>query len=370
MKLPLERLAIYLPALYGGGAERTMLKLACGMSARGYPVDLVLARARGPYLDLVPESVRLIDLHAPRDILSLLPLVRYLRQERPDVLLSGLHTNIIALWARWLARVPTRVVISERSTFSQYVKHLSADIRVWIMPQLARWFYPWADSIVTVSQGVADDLRVLMRSSDTCIQAIYNPVVTPELRAQVQADLDHPWFRAGEPPVVLSIGRLTSQKDYPLLIKAFSRVLKTHQARLLILGEGEERLALNNLIQELGLDKYVSMPGFVSNPLPYIVRSTAFVLSSQFEGLPGVLIEAMYCGIPLISTDCPSGPREILADGEYGRLVPVGDADALSVAICDALDNKISCPPSYSWERFSLDAILDQYVEVFFGRIV
>jgi len=368
MNLSSKKLAIYLPSLHGGGAERIMLKLACGMTSRGYSVDLVLARAQGDFLEQVPESIRLIDLHVNRDILSLLPLINYLRQERPSAILSGLHTNFIALWARWLARVPTRVIVSERSTLSHYVKHLSADLRMWIMPQLVRWFYPWADSVVTVSQGVADDLRKLMKSSETRIRAIYNPVVTPDLRAQAQVELDHPWFRKGEPPVIIAIGRLSSVKDFPLLITAFARVRRIHQSRLLILGEGEERPKLNKLIHDLDLDDYVSMPGFVSNPLPYLLRSNAFVLSSQFEGLPGALIEAMYCGIPLISTDCPSGPREILADGKYGRLVPVGDVDALSVAICDALENKIACPPPESWQRFDLDTILDQYIEELFGN--
>ena len=366
----LKRLAIFLPALYGGGAERTMLKVAGGMAERGYPVDLVLARTQGPFLDQVPDSVNLIDLRARRDILSILPLVQYLRKERPVVLLTGLHTNIIALWARRLARVPTRVVISERNTLSERVKHLSTDLRVWIMPQLVKWFYPWADSIVAVSQGVADDLRQLMKSSDTRIQVIYNPVITPDLRAQVQTDLDHPWFQDGESPVVLAIGRLTEQKNYPLLIAAFARVLKTHQAHLLILGEGEDRPALNNLIRVLGLEDKISMPGFVKNPYPYMVRSSVFVLSSRWEGLPGVLIEALYCGVPIISTDCPSGPREILADGEYGRLVPVGDVTALSDAICDALENKVPPPSPKSWQFYNLDKVLDQYIEVFFGNDV
>jgi glycosyltransferase involved in cell wall biosynthesis len=246
------------------------------------------------------------------------------------------------------------------------VKHLSDDLRLRIMPQLVRWFYPWADCIVAVSQGVADDLRRFLKISDSRIQVIYNPVITPDLQVQVQADLNHPWFQNGEPPVIVAIGRLTAPKDYPLLIAAFARVLKSHRARLLILGEGEERSALESLIRELGLGNDVSMPGFVSNPFPYIVRSAAFVLSSRWEGLPGALIEAMYCGIPLISTDCPSGPREILLDGKYGRLVPIQDVDALSVAICDALDSKIPSPPSESWQRFNIDTVLDQYIEVLF----
>jgi len=252
---------------------------------------------------------------------------------------------------------------------SQMAKFQSDDLRMRIMPQLARWFYPWADHIVAVSQGVADDLRQLLKIPGTRVQAIYNPVITPDLQVQVRADLDHPWFQDGEPPVILAVGRLTAQKDYPFLIEAFANTLKTHRSRLQILGEGEERPALENLVRDLGLEDDVSMPGFVSNPFPYIVRSAAFVLSSRWEGLPGVLIEAMYCRDPLISTDCPSGPREILLDGKYGRLVPIQDVEALSAAICDALDNKIPRPPPESWQRFSLDTVLDQYLEVLFRQI-
>lgn len=343
-----------------------MLKLAVGVVERGYPVDLVLARAQGPYLENVPASIPVVNLNIPRDLLSVLPLAGYLRRERPATLFTGLHTNIIALWAKTLSRVHTRIVISERNTFSQRAEHYSSDFRGRMLPLLVRWFYPRADCIVAVSRGVADDLSHVANIPRKQIQVIYNPVVTPDLQAKAEDYLNHPWFRIGEPPVVLTVGRLTAQKDYPGLIVAFAQARKKHQARLLILGEGEERPSLERLVRNLGLENDVSMPGFVGNPFPYMKHAKVFVLSSKWEGLPGVLIEAMFCGVPLVSTDCPSGPKEILADGLYGRLVPPDDGNALFSAICDGLENKIPRPVPESWIPFHLDTVVDQYIQIFF----
>jgi len=333
MIAPQKRLALFVPSMAGGGAERITLTLARGLAERGYAVDLVLAQAEGPYLTEVPGSVRVVDLGASRVLLSLPALVAYLRRERPQAMLSALrHANIIALWARRLAGVPTRVVVSERDTLSLSVQHVRSR-RGRLMPQLIRRFYPWADGVVAISKGVADDLARMTGIPRQRIQVIYNPVVTPELQAKAQAPLEHPWFKPGEPPVLLGTGRLTAQKDFPTLIQAFARVWQARPVRLLILGEGEERPALEALVRKLGLEPDVSLRGFVKNPYPYMAQASLFVLSSRWEGLGNVLIEALYCGAPLISTDCPSGPREILRDGQYGQLVPVGDVTALTQAM-------------------------------------
>jgi len=363
-----KRLAIFLPTLHGGGAERVMLNLAQEMAQRAYDVDLVLARVEGPYLVEVPKSVKLVDLRARRVLTSLPALVRYLRRERPAALLSVLHGNIVSLWARRLAGVPTRVVVSERNMLSSEVQHYTSDLRMRLMPKLVRYFYPWADSIVAVSAGVADDLSRATGIWRQCIQVIYNPIVTPQLREKTQAPLEHPWFGDGKPPVILAVGRLTTQKDFGTLIQAFARVRRTHAARLLILGEGEERPGLEAQVKRLKLQRDVRLPGFVINPCPYLIRAGVFVLSSRWEGLPGVLIEALYCGTPLVATDCPSGPREILADGQYGQLVPVGDATALAHAIKIALDGRTPRPTRESWQPFELETVVHQYVSILFGR--
>jgi glycosyltransferase involved in cell wall biosynthesis len=199
------------------------------------------------------------------------------------------------------------------------------------------------------------------------IQVIYNPVITPDLRINSQMPLEHPWFNLGEPPVILAVGSLTAQKDFPTLLKAFVQLRKIRNARLLILGEGEERTAIEALVKQLGLEQDVSLPGFVVNPYPYMFRAPVFVLSSKWEGLPTVVIEALFCGTLIVSTDCPSGPREILQDGQYGQLVPVGDSVNMAQAIENVLAGKMPHPPRECWKPFELDTVIDQYVNLLFG---
>jgi glycosyltransferase involved in cell wall biosynthesis len=199
------------------------------------------------------------------------------------------------------------------------------------------------------------------------IQVVYNPVVTQEVQIKARSPLEHPWFRDGQPPVVLAVGRLTDQKAFDVLIQAFSLVRKNRTARLLILGEGEDRPALQSLIERLGLEEDVSLMGFVQNPYPYVSQSSVFVLPSRWEGLPTVLIEALYLGAPVIATDCPGGSREILKDGQYGKLIPV-DAP---VDLADAIQVSLSEPkphhPMESWSPYHLDMIVDRYLGLLLG---
>lgn len=339
MKGGVRRVALFTTSLAGGGAERVMLRLAQGLTERGLDVDLVLSRASGPCMDEVPSSVRLVDLHAPRIVASLPALIGYLRRERPSVMLSALNAaNVVALLARRLARVPIRVVVAEHSTPSRAATG-SSDLRKRIMPLLMRWTYPWADAVVAVSNGVAQDLLRVVPLHRSSLHVIYNPVVTPELFTKAEETVDHPWFAPEQPPVILAVGRLTPAKDFPTLIRAFAVVRKTRQARLMILGEGEERSRLERLVGKLGLDNDVALPGYVSNPYKFMSRAAVFVLSSRWEGLPTVLIEALALGTPVVSTNCPSGPVEILENGRWGRLVPVGNPEKLAEAILQVLQN-------------------------------
>jgi glycosyltransferase involved in cell wall biosynthesis len=333
-----ERLAIFLPGLYDGGAERILLNLADGIAARGFRIDLVLARAEGPYMSEIPDAVRLIDLKATRVLMCLPALVNYLRNERPVALLSALYANIPAVLARRITGVPQRVVISEHNTLTN-VSEGEKDLRWKLYPKLAGYFYPWADDIIAVSKGVASDLSLAANLPPDRIQVIYNPIVTPDLQKKSDALLKHPWFDIGTPPVILGVGRLTTQKAFDILIEAFAQVRKSQVTRLLILGDGEERPRLESQIKKLGLEQDVSLPGFVSNPYPYFSHAALFVLPSRWEGLPTVLVEAMSLRTPVIATDCPSGPREILMDGQYGQLVPVNDPCALALAIQKSLAN-------------------------------
>ncbi len=364
MSILTNKVALFLPSLRGGGAERVMLNLARGFSEKGLEVDLVLAKAEGPYLSQVPPEVRVIDLHSSRVLASLPHLVRYLRRERPQALLSTLnHANIVALWAKRLAGVPTRVVVREANVITVSSAN-TQNSRGRIMPFLIRCFYPWADAVIAVSKGVADDLIKSARLPVEKIHVIYNPVVTPDLFTKAEEPLDHPWFALGEPPIILGVGRLTKQKDFATLINAFCLLRKEQAARLMILGEGEDRSALEDLIKKLDLQEDVSLPGFVDNPFKYMKRAAVFVLSSRWEGLPNTLIQAMALGTPVVSTDCPSGPAEILEAGKLGKLVPVGDVEALAEAIA----RKISSPMQKSrldvCERFRMDKVIAQYIYI------
>jgi glycosyltransferase involved in cell wall biosynthesis len=215
---------------------------------------------------------------------------------------------------------------------------------------------------------VAVDLAQMVKIPLDRIQVIYNPIVTPDLFEKSKAFLNHPWYKKGEPPVLLAVGRLTKQKAFDVLIRAFAQIRKDQSARLIILGEGEERPALEGLIKEYKLEQDISMPGFVPNPYPYMAHAAVFVLSSRWEGLPTVLVEALALGTSIVSTDCPSGPREILLDGKYGKLVPVDDPSALAVAITASLSATTSDRPSReSWRSFDLEYAVDQYINILLG---
>jgi glycosyltransferase involved in cell wall biosynthesis len=360
------RLAIFLPSLGGGGAERAALKLAGGLADRGHAVDLVLATAAGPFLTGVPPRVRVVDLGASRVLRALPSLVRYLRRTRPVALTACLnHANIVAVWARALARCRCRLVVVEHNTLSETSAN-GATRRDRAMPALARRFYPWADYVVGVSADAVDDLAAVTHVRRDRLCVILNPVVADDLIEQAQSPPEHPWFEEAT-PVLVAAGRLRPQKDFPTLLRAFATLRTSRRARLVIFGEGPDRSELLALATALGVADDVAFPGFSDNVYAYMAHAAAFVLSSRWEGLPTVLIEALACRAPVIATDCPSGPREILAGGRYGRLVPVGNVDALAGAMRAAVDGEIPPPPDESWRPYEVGAVVDRYLEVMLG---
>lgn len=361
------RIAIFVPSLNGGGTERVMVSLANEFSTRGYDVDLVLAKAQGPYLMDVSSNVHVIDLKAGRIIKALIPLVRYLKRKKPTAMLAAMtHTNIVAILACMVGRVSTRLVVSERSTISARVER-SRDIVARFIYYLVPKLYSRADGIVAVSQASLEDLIRFTGLPAKTIEFIYNPFEIGRIEVRAHETLDHPWFESGQPPVILAVGRFNEAKDYPNLIHAFAKVRRNLSVRLLLLGEGELRGMLESLLLEYGLtNDDVQMPGFVTNPFAYLSRCSVFVLSSRYEGLPGALIEAMACGAPVVSTDCPSGPREILEGGCWGKLVPVGDVEALAQAIDAVLTMPRYLLPNVR-ERaadFDKDKAVDAYLKV------
>jgi glycosyltransferase involved in cell wall biosynthesis len=331
-------IALFGPSLAGGGAERFLLTLGTALAADGTRVDLVVTSATGALADSVPDTVRLIDLGARRMLRAVPPLVRYLRRERPAAMLAvAAPTNCIAILARALARVPVRLIVSERNAPA----HAGAAFGGWrgrLLPLLMRASYPRADAILAVSTDVADALARCVRVPRACVEVVPNPVVTEAKLEASRQPPAHPWFASTAAPVILGAGRLVPQKNFALLIRAFARVRSERVVRLTILGEGPERADLLALARKLRIAEDVALPGFVANPWSCMRRAAAFVLPSRWEGLPAVLIEALACGAPVIAADCPGGSAEILEGGRWGTLTPVGDVDALAAAIGAVLD--------------------------------
>ena len=336
----------------GGGAERMTVAIANGMAERGMVVELVLAAAKGPYLSEVAMSVQLVDLGVGAVSGAVLPLARHLRRSRPDVLLTTLpHTNVVAVAAARLSGASVPTVVREAIT-PRRGSRPGASLMSRLSHLLAPLTYRLSAGAIAVSDGVKDAMVDVLGVPPKKIAALYNPIVTPELFAKAAEDPGHPWFAAGQPPVVLGVGSLSARKDFPTLIRAFA-ALDHPDARLVILGEGPERPSLEALVQELGLSGRVDLPGFAPNPFAFMSRATVYVMSSRLEGLPGTLVQALACGCPAVSTDCPSGPREVLRDGAVGPLVPVGDAPAMARAIAQTMTN----PPA----RESLVAAVERY---------
>ncbi|HEX7003912.1 MAG TPA: glycosyltransferase [Trueperaceae bacterium] len=360
---PVGGIAIFLGELSGGGAEKVMVTLANGIARRGHRVDLVLAVRRGPFLADVAPGVDCVDLEAGGTLRALPRLVTYLRRRRPEAVLTTLHhTSLIALWAKWLAGSQARLYMREANTPSA---EQPATPRGRLLSRAARYAYPAADGVIAVSEGVAEDLRRLVPRCATRLNTIYNPVVGPELFSKSRCRAEHRWFEEAGMRVILAAGRLTVQKDFATLIRAFA-TLQDPDLRLLILGEGEERERLQELVAALRLTERVELPGFVSNPYAYMARASLFVLSSRWEGMPGVLIQAMACGCPVVSTDCPSGPSEVLNREE---LVPVGDHAALA----RAMERRLAAPAQRASvaervARFSEEESIDAYLALLLGK--
>ena len=333
------RIACFVPSMHIGGAERMTLNLVRGLCRRGIPTDLVLASAEGELMEHVPKAARVIDLGAKRMRYAIRPLARYLRRERPRGVISRVsHTNLAAIAARAIAGIKTRLIVVEASNFSEGASH---GVSWMTKRRMMRWAYPKADAVVGVSQGVARDLERNLKMDSGVVHVAYNPVFDDELSQKAAEVPSHRWFQESDgPPNIIAVGRLTVGKDFRCLLEAFAQLRRKRCARLVILGEGSERARLEADRTRLGLDDDVSLPGYVDNPYALMSRAAVLAQSSRFEGLPNVLIEALACGCPVVATDCPSGPAEILDHGKYGTLVQISDSQSLCDALCIALDKR------------------------------
>lgn len=374
-----RHIGLFMYGLTSGGVARRMVTLANGLAERGDRVDLLLVRADNVAGIEVDDRVEVIGLtnwlsylpwkrrrrrHEFKHALSL--LAAYMRRSRPDALIvADVLANVTALKARRRADLPLPLIVTQRTHTSTFIaSKRSATNRSKLTADIKR-FYPEAEAIVGVSEGVSADLIEMGLSADM-VRTIYNPVIGPETAELAAERIDHPWFQPGQPPIILGAGRLTPQKDYPTLLKAFAKLIDAgRDLRLVIIGSEKsaaEKEALFSLADELGIRDRLDLPGGVANPFAYMAKSALLACSSKWEGLPAMLIEALAVGTPVVSTDCPSGPREVLADESLGRLVPVGDDQALARAMAATLDD----PPESerlirSADRFTIQASVDAY---------
>ena len=320
------------------------------------------ASAKGPYFDELNGKTRLIDLGAKKTAMSLPGLIGYLKRNRPKAMLSAPDSgSLVALWARRLAGADCRSVVATHAVLSRSLGQKSWLNRTLFRSLLHRT-YRQADAVIAVSEQSADDLAALSRLPRADIQVIANPVVTDELERAADEPAGHPWLENSDLPVILSVGRLNKEKNYEALISAFAKLRARCEARLIILGDGDEKEALCAHAIDLGVAEDVDLPGFVDNPYAFMAKADLLALSSHYEALPTVLIEAMACGCPVVAVDCPGGVREIVEQGRYGRLAPVGDAEALA----DAMRATLKTPPDPALlKRRASDFHVDRIAECY-----
>ena len=348
--------------LNGGGAEMSMLRLAEDFLRRGFDVRTAVLWRKGQLLDALPSDIT-VDEIGGGQLSCILRLARYLAAHRPDAVISFMtYTNVVAILAQALSPSFKKIVVSEHNAFSHSIR-----IRGGI-PKLFHYAVPlayrWAAAVICVSRGVEHDLARATRLPPRLLTTVYNPVITEELLAASMEPPDHPWLTEKTKPVVLAAGRLERQKNYPMLFRSFTRLRERIDCRLVILGDGKLQDELTAEITRLGLGDSVDLAGFRTNAMAFMRRADLFALSSDFEGLSNVLIEAMAVGCPLVSTDAPHGPREVLRDGRFGRLVPVGDVDGFARAMEESLRDPGDPEPRMRWARsFSVKACADQYLK-------
>lgn len=359
-------LSFYIPNMTVGGAEQVTINIVNGLFGRGYDVELVLSHPYGKLQSELDDGVPVVALGESRvpvaGIFAHVPrLVRYLEETQPDAFISQVtHANVVCLLAGRLADADTTMIPTEHNAFDVEPPD---SLKSSVLRRLAVRTLPTADELIAVSQGVADSIVTKTGVGTDDVHVLHNPIDVGAIRERATEPVEHDWIEDDDLDVVLFVGRLHPQKDLDTWLRAFERVHQSHPAtRAVIAGQGPLQEDLIETAARLGIADVVSVPGYVDNPYRFMQQASVFLLSSRFEGLPTVLIEAMACGCPVVSTDCPSGPSEILGDDRYGRLVPVGDEGRIATAVERTLADPVdSAVLRQRAEDFEPSVVLDEY---------
>lgn len=393
-----KRVAFFIGTLAGGGAERVVINLTGEFVRYGIETDLLVTKFKGPLATSVPDGVNVIELEksgklkvlkyilklpisnwfiaskwllsGEAKVISRLPaLLNYVNNTRPHAILSTLDAvNIVSLWTKYISNQDTIYIVRQAIFQSQELMYSHGFFETKLLPVLAKRWYSTADKIVCVSKEMAKDLKSYCDVHQNKLITIYNPVHIGKIIRLSGEKINHPWLINKTVPVILAVGRMVKQKNYPVLFRAVKKIRGYHKVKLIVLGQGPEQKKLEQLSKDLELDDSIDMLGHVSNPYQYMARADLFVLSSSWEGLPNVILEALACGCKVVSTNCRSGPKEILDHGKYGTLVSVDDVDALSQGIVDSL--KVDIDKKILRDRaaeFDLSIASSQYLKCIMG---
>ena len=362
-----RHVCLYFPSYGDGGVEKMTVNLAHGLSDAGIKVDFIVPQQTAPYLSGLEQKVKFITPPSNKSQ-HLSWLVRYLISSHPDVLMSlKQDASINAIKAKKRCRAETKIVVrTGTALLSRFALRGTIFLKRWYKSRKLKHYYQQADGHITVAQGSRKELHELIQIPEDAIIVIKNPVITPSLLKLQHETIDHPWFASSSDPLIMGMGGFRTQKDFSTLIRAFARLRKSRPCRLILAGKGRQEKRLVRLCQELGIENDVLFPGFIDNPYPWLKRADLFVLSSLWEGSPNVLTEALALGTPVVATDCQSGPGEILQDGKYGELVPLGDPQAMCEAMARTLDKPLGSEQLAEAARdYTLQASTRSYIRAF-----
>lgn len=361
-----KKIAFFVSSFFDGIGVNTV-RLAKSFHKEGYNVDLLITGTERKYIDIESTTINVIEFNCTGVYKTIPQLIQYMKRAQPEAIISGGEAPNLTLILTNLflfKRIKTKIIVSIRTHLSTQYSHRKSNMKSMMLKYLGKILYRFADQIVAVSKGVAADVSQLFGVDRESVKVIYNPIVEKNglINSDNEEELLHPWINEGNSNIILGVGRLVPQKNFQLLINAFAIVRESINAKLIIVGEGSERELLEGEIQDLGLKGYIDLVGYQSNPYTYMKNADVFVLSSEWEGFGNVIVEAMICGTKVVSTDCPSGPSEILDSGKYGFLVERNNSRKLADAILTSLKSELDSEDIITRANyFSVENTMEEY---------